>query len=220
MSPVTVVSGAAVHQLPSVVGQPKQYMANGPVSTKMTNGTHVELKKDVADAVQGVVSLSSASQKIASLMASASQGQFPVRNSGPLPAATLVRSFVTASGPNQAGGDASGSMGGVALATGQPVTLVTAGGQGAGVQLIQPVSLGQAVLSQRVPMQSAQHAQMMQSEQSGPTESGDVKNQAQLLAAVMGGATKRTLENEEEMRADIKRMKEEGAGDVKRENAE
>lgn len=219
MSPVTVVSGAAVHQLPSVIGQPKQYsqvMANGPV-TKMTNGTHLELKKDVADAVQGVVSLSGgASQKIASLMASASQGQFAVRNSGSVPAATLVRSFMAPSGPSLAGGDAGSTMGGVTRAAGQPLTLVTAGGQGAGVQLLQPVSLGQTVLSQQLPVQSAQHSQMSHADYVGPADGGDMKPQAHLLAAaMMAGANKRGLEGEDDMRSEVKRMKEEGGGEVK-----
>lgn len=60
MSPITMTTSAlpsaAVHQLPTVVGQPKQYaqVLNGPATTaKMTNGTHIEVKKDVSDAVQG-----------------------------------------------------------------------------------------------------------------------------------------------------------------------
>lgn len=60
MSPVTVMSGAslgtAVHQLPTVVGQSKSYtqmLANGPTTVKMTNGTHLEIKKELSDSVQG-----------------------------------------------------------------------------------------------------------------------------------------------------------------------
>lgn len=60
MSPITMttsaLTNAAVHQLPTVVGQPKQYaqVLNGPATTaKMTNGTHIEIKKDISDAVQG-----------------------------------------------------------------------------------------------------------------------------------------------------------------------
>ena len=66
LSPVTVtastvynpssVSGAAVHQLPTVITKPKvivtnaaQVVLNGPSSvphTNLTNGTHLEIKKE------------------------------------------------------------------------------------------------------------------------------------------------------------------------------
>ena len=62
MSPVTMTTSslpsAAVHQMPAVVGQPKQYtqVLNGPAAgPKITNGTHFELKKEISDAVQGTV---------------------------------------------------------------------------------------------------------------------------------------------------------------------
>lgn len=54
MSPVTVsASTAAVHQLPSVIAKPKIIMANpgqvllnGPIGTTLTNGTHLEIKRE------------------------------------------------------------------------------------------------------------------------------------------------------------------------------
>lgn len=52
------VPGVAMHQLPSVVGQPKQYnqiLANGPATAKMANGTHIEIKKETLDAAQGMI---------------------------------------------------------------------------------------------------------------------------------------------------------------------
>lgn len=56
MSPVTVTSStgqAAVHQLPSVIAKPKiimttpgQVVLNGPTATPLTNGTHLEIKRE------------------------------------------------------------------------------------------------------------------------------------------------------------------------------
>lgn len=56
VSPVTITASAAqvaVHQLPSVIGKPKIFMAgpgqmlvNGPSGTPVTNGTHLEIKRE------------------------------------------------------------------------------------------------------------------------------------------------------------------------------
>ena len=155
----------------------------------------------------GVVALSAgagaASQKMASLMATASQAQLPARSSAP-PTATLVRTFVAPPGQGQGSGDA-GSLSGMGL--GQPVTLVT---NQQGVQLIQPVSLGGAVLTQQLPLQSQQslqqhqqqvlqhHQQQQQQQQQqqlheasravldGWGDAGDVKSQAHLVSCVWG----------------------------------
>ena len=132
-----------------------------------------------------------ASQKMASLMATASQGQPPARSNAP-PTATLVRTFVAPPGQGQGSGDA-GSLSGVGMS--QPVTLVT---NQQGVQLIQPVSLGGAVLTQQLPQQSLQqhqqqvlqhHTQQQQHEASravldGWGDAGDVKAQAHLVSGV------------------------------------
>ena len=154
----------------------------------------------------GVVALSAgagaASQKMASLMATASQAQLPARSTAP-PTATLVRTFVAPPGQGQGSGDA-GSLSGMGL--GQPVTLVT---NQQGVQLIQPVSLGGAVLTQQLPLQSQQslqqhqqqvlqhHQQQQQQQQQqlheasravldGWGDAGDVKAQAHLVSCVWG----------------------------------
>jgi hypothetical protein len=54
MSASTLSSAAALHQLPTVVGQPKQYtqILNGPLATKMTNGTHIDPKNGEAVTAQ------------------------------------------------------------------------------------------------------------------------------------------------------------------------
>ena len=152
----------------------------------------------------GVVALSAgagaASQKMASLMATASQAQLPARSSAP-PTATLVRTFVAPPGQGQGSGDAGGLSG---MGLGQPVTLVT---NQQGVQLIQPVSLGGAVLTQQLPLQSQQslqqhqqqvlqhHQQQQQQQQmheasravlDGWGDAGDVKAQAHLVSCVWG----------------------------------
>ena len=140
----------------------------------------------------GVVALSggTATQKMASLMAAVTQGQLCTRTS--TPAATLVRTFVAPSG--QGSGDAA-SLSGMGL--GQSVTLVT---NQQGMQLLQPVSLGGAVLTQQLPMQSQQtlqqqhqqqvlqHQQQQQYQQEascavldGWGDAGDIKPQAHLV---------------------------------------
>ncbi|XP_025083601.1 forkhead box protein K1-like isoform X2 [Pomacea canaliculata] len=165
MSPVTVMSGTvpgvAMHQLPSVVGQPKQYnqiLANGPATAKMANGTHIEIKKETLDAAQGV-----------------------------------------------------------ALAAAPPLALVT--GQ-QGVQLLQPVSLGQSVLAQQVPLQSQQHQHQEGLSHAWATaEHGDLKPQAHMLT--VGGAhtsLKRVAEGDGG--SEGKRLKDESSADMKTESAE
>ncbi|GFO02518.1 forkhead box protein k1 [Plakobranchus ocellatus] len=101
LSPVTVSTAtgrAAIHQLPSVIAssKPKIFMAtsgqvlvNGPGGTSLTNGTtHLEIKKDSGEAVS--LGLTGASQKIASLVATANQAQFQTRSLNPV---TLVRNM-------------------------------------------------------------------------------------------------------------------------------
>lgn len=56
LSPVTVsasVGQAAIHQLPSVISKPKifmttpgQVLVNGPTGATLTNGTHLEIKRE------------------------------------------------------------------------------------------------------------------------------------------------------------------------------
>ncbi|XP_076452970.1 forkhead box protein K1-like [Babylonia areolata] len=227
LSPVTMssssVPSAAMHQMPTIVGQPKQYtqVLNGPSSTpKISNGTHIEIKKDISDAVQGVVALSGglASQKMASLMASVTQGQLFARTSASS-AGTVVRTFVASTGQGQGGGDASslGQVGmgqAVTLVSGQqgagdaglgathPVTLVTSQ-QGVGVQLIQPVSVSGAVLKPQLAPQ-AQHI---------------LQKQQHLEATGGPGGVKRSADAEEE--GESKRIKEEpGTTEIKTESTE
>ncbi|BFZ17262.1 hypothetical protein BsWGS_20300 [Bradybaena similaris] len=88
MSPVTVscsAGSAAIHQLPSVISKPKIFMAapgqlmmNGPAA----NGSHLEIKRDNGEAVS--IGLTGASQKIASLVATANQAQFQARTLNPV----------------------------------------------------------------------------------------------------------------------------------------
>lgn len=131
---------------------------------------------------EGVVSLSGASQKIASLMATASQNQFTSQTGASAPGTMLVRSFMSPTGQPQFASDTSAStttIAGVALAAAPPLALVT--GQ-QGVQLLQPVSLGQSVLAQQVPLQSQQHQHQEGLSHAWATaEHGDLKPQAHMV---------------------------------------
>ncbi|GFS23241.1 forkhead box protein K1 [Elysia marginata] len=101
LSPVTVSTASgrpAIHQIPSVIAssKPKIFMAtpgqvlvNAPAGATLTNGTtHLEIKKDNGEAVS--LGLTGASQKIASLVATANQAQFQTRALNPV---TLVRNM-------------------------------------------------------------------------------------------------------------------------------
>ncbi|XP_050394460.1 forkhead box protein K2 [Patella vulgata] len=110
LSPVTVVANAptAMHQMPSVITKPKifvtnagqQVLLNGPLisGSPITNGTHLEIKKENPDHGQGIIN-TSASQKVASLMATATAGQYGA--GGTLKPITLIR---TLAGPQQSTG--------------------------------------------------------------------------------------------------------------------
>ncbi|KAL8567602.1 hypothetical protein ACOMHN_054415 [Nucella lapillus] len=206
--------GAAMHQLPTVVGQSKQYtqILNGPSS--ISNGTHIEIKKDISDAVQGVVALSGglASQKMASLMASVTQGQLFARAPASS-AGTVVRTFVASTG--QGGGDAAG-LGGMGVSP--ALTVVSGGQQGAGdagvgavtlvtsqqgLQLIQPVSVGAP-------------GGMLKSQLTPHTQHYLHHQQHQHLEG--SGGIKRPGDVDEDV--EFKRMKEPGAADVKSESTE
>ncbi|KAK7002820.1 forkhead box protein K1 [Biomphalaria glabrata] len=143
MSPVTVsASTAAVHQLPSVIAKPKIIMANpgqvllnGPIGTTLTNGTHLEIKRENGEAVS--LELTGASQKIASIVATASQAQFQSRTVTPV---TLVRNLHT-NQPLMVAKSSSGE-------TGQ-VTLIQQQMAGQHVQIIQPQMFSQQVILQK-----------------------------------------------------------------------
>lgn len=215
MSPVTMSAGSlhntvAIHQLPTVVGQPKQFtqILNGPTTIKMTNGTHIDPKNGEALTAQNVVTLSGgvvATQKMASLMASATQGLTACRSLPP--GTTVVRTFVTTS-QGQAGGDAAAAaqaaatLSGMGLA-GQPVTLVTSQ---QGMQLLQPVSLGGTMLTQQQAMsvQSQLHHKM-----DDWGDRGDSKFKVHQIVASMAGAMKRHVEMDGDRDAGLKRIKDE-----------
>ncbi|BFZ02864.1 hypothetical protein BsWGS_05902 [Bradybaena similaris] len=86
---------AAVHQLPSVISKPKIFMTapgqvliNGPSMKPVTNGTHLEIKRENGDAVS--LGLTGTPQKFPSLVTTAGQPQFHGQAIHPL---TLVRNL-------------------------------------------------------------------------------------------------------------------------------
>ncbi|KAH9512274.1 Forkhead box protein K1 [Bulinus truncatus] len=153
MSPVTVTaSTAAVHQLPSVIAKPKiimttpgQVLLNGPSGQALTNGTHLEIKRENGEAVS--LELTGASQKIASIVATASQAQFQTRTVNPV---ALVRNLhtsqpvmVTKSSGNESG----------------QVTLIPQQVSGQHVQIIQPQVFSQQVILQKPQLSDQQLGQ-------------------------------------------------------------
>lgn len=112
-------------------------------------------------------------------MATASQGQFMPGTGTSAHATTLVRGFVAHAGQSQVGIDTTAnttSIAGRTLSAGQPVTLLT---RPQGVQLIQPVSLGQAMLTQTMSAQGQHQKQQVRGhvvlDGWGGTEAGDGK---------------------------------------------
>ncbi|CAL1528825.1 unnamed protein product [Lymnaea stagnalis] len=142
MSPITVTSStAAIHQLPSVIAKPKiimttpgQVLVNGPSVTALTNGTHLEIKRENGEAVS--LGLTGASQKIASLVATANQAQFQTR----VNPVALVRNLQTTQQVMVTKGPAGDS---------EQVTLIPQQVPGQQVQILQPQMFSQQVILQK-----------------------------------------------------------------------
>ncbi|RUS79309.1 hypothetical protein EGW08_012927 [Elysia chlorotica] len=161
LSPVTVSTASgrpAIHQLPSVIASskpkifmatPSQVLVNGPGGATLTNGTtHLEITKDNGEAVS--LGLTGASQKIASLVATANQAQF--QQTRALNPVTLVR-----------------NMHGVSAGTAQHVVVTSAGAGGdhqvtlipQSVQLVGASSAAGATIVSSAGMQQHQQQHMV-----------------------------------------------------------
>ncbi|XP_046572872.1 forkhead box protein K2-like [Haliotis rubra] len=134
LSPVTVTAsnGTAIHQLPPIITKPQiivsnpgQVILNGPAiaGTTLTNGTHLEIKKENADFSQGA-------SKAASLVT-------PQYAAALKPVKVMAGQVVTTGQSGVAMAAVSQATSAATLMSTQPLTLISQ----PAVQLVQPVTM-------------------------------------------------------------------------------